>query len=85
MESDLGVLVDGKMSLSQEHALEVNGALIPWDALCPALSPGQGRGCPLCSVLCSLTSSIGCSLSVTVQEGHKTIRELPKEGYRNGE
>jgi len=31
-------------------------------------------------VLCSLTSSIGCGFG-----GHKTIRESPKEGYKDRE
>lgn len=39
----------------------------------------------LCSLLRGLTLSSACSLGATISEGHKTIRELPKEGYRNGE
>jgi len=49
----------------------------------PALQPGQGGAAP--SVLCGLTSSTGCSLGATVQEGHKAVREHPKEGQKDGE
>ena len=33
------------------------GPTTPWGTPGPELPPGRGRGCPLCSVLCSLTSS----------------------------
>lgn len=58
---------------------------VPWSAPGPAWPPGEECGCPLCSVLRCLTSSAGCILGATMLEGHEAIRELPKEGYRDGE
>ena len=36
----------------------------------------------LCSALCGLTLSTGCNLGT---EGHKTVRECPKQSYESGE
>jgi len=72
VERNLGVLADGELNVKQQCALEPKGATVPCDAAGPV---GEGRGCPLCSVLCSLTSSTACRLGATVQEGHKTIRD----------
>jgi len=44
-----------------------------------------GVGCPLCSVLRDLTSSTECSWGATLQGGHETIREHPKENCKDGE
>ena len=45
---------------------------------------GKGLSCPALRC-CGLTSSTLCSLGATVQKGHKTARERPKEGYKDGE
>ena len=66
---------------------------MPWQPQGPTAPGGTrssaatapGRGCPLCSALCGFTSSSGCSLGATVQEGHKAVREHPKEGHKDGE
>jgi len=52
MESDLGVLVDGKMSRSQEHALEVNGATDPLGCTMPSTVTRAGEG--LSPLLCAV-------------------------------
>lgn len=52
----------------------------PWGEPGPALPAGKGRAVLLCSVLCSLTSSTGCT---TISERQKAVREQPKEGYED--
>jgi len=75
MERDLGVLVDGKLSLSQQCTLAAKRAnqSITWGALGPAMSPGEGRSCPV--LLCTLQPHLKCSVQVRVLQC-KTIKLL---------
>ena len=43
---------------------------------------GMGR---VCLALHGLTSSTECSLGSTIEKGHKTVRDHPKEGNKDEE
>ena len=52
MERDLRTLVDGKWNMSQQCALAAQSTNRTWGASGPALTGGEGRGCP--ALLCVL-------------------------------
>lgn len=83
LERDLGLLDDSKLSLSWQCALAAKKATIPWGASGPALPVRRGKGLP--SALCCVAShgAAGARFRATIS-GYKTVRECPKEGYKDG-
>ena len=83
-ERDLGVLVDSKLNMSlpgQPRRPIISGVHQVWN-----WQPVEGRVCP--SLRCIGVASpqvLSAGLGTTVQTGHITTRECPKESYKVGE
>lgn len=59
---------------------------VSWGALSTALPTGLGKGLSTLHCTGAASPPVLCAvLNTTVQKGHKTIREHPREGYRDGE
>ena len=80
-ERDKGALADSKLNLSQQRAQAAQSQLYP------LVKKGQHghwvreEVVPLCSVWCSLTSSIVCRFGCQCMKDIKLF-ECPKEGYQ---
>lgn len=61
------------------------GPTVPWGVSSPALPPGKESDHP--ALRCTVAShQVLCEVWGTkAQKGRETIRECPKEGYRDGE
>lgn len=82
-ERDLGVLVDGKLSMSQQYPGSQEGQPCPgghhrW--------LGKGGDCP--ALLCTGAASpqvLYAVLGTTILKRHETSRDHPKEGHKDSE
>jgi len=79
MERDVRVLADGKLNEPGSQ----KGHLSP--EVHQARGSGGAGYVPFC--LCCVASplALGADLGATTQEDHKTIREHPKDSYKDGE
>jgi len=66
IERDLGSWLMANWTWGSSVPWQPKGPTIPWGAPGPTLPVGEGRGCPLCSVLCGLSSSTGYGLGATI-------------------
>ncbi|GAB0210092.1 mitochondrial enolase superfamily member 1 [Grus japonensis] len=84
-ERDLGVLVDSKLNMSQQCAQAARKANRILGCIKHGIaSRSREVIVPLCAGA-ALPRVLRAVLGATVQKGHKTIGECPKEGNKDGE